>query len=353
MQQGDPEPAVFSHAVLLKDPERLLALDERPRTVRIDATGEDEAVERALLLLGYDPEYEGLARSLSPSHLQVQPDQRGAILAPRQRHRGFLRYLARLEAVLARRPAWRLTSSVLAITELFDKRVTSSRWQDAGIPVPEAAPGVADTEALLAVMTKRGWTSAFVKVSSASSASCLAVVRRRNDRLSLQTTIRRTSEGWFNSLRVHRVDDPEGVQEILTFLLNEGAQVERNVPKARLDGAFMDVRVLCIAGEPTFWVTRQARHIITNLHLGGWRGDSDRMIAAAGEAWSEALDSCRRVAAMYDCLQLGLDVMFEPGFRGHRLIEGNAFGDLLPNLTRDGLSVYEWQVRAAADLERT
>jgi hypothetical protein len=37
--------------------------------------------------------------------------------------------------------------------------------------------------------------------------------------------------------------------------------------------------------------------------------------------------------------------MFEPGLRAHRVIEGNAFGDLLPNLTRDGLDVYGWQIR--------
>jgi hypothetical protein len=27
------------------------------------------------------------------------------------------------------------------------------------------------------------------------------------------------------------------------------------------------------------------------------------------------------------------------------VIEGNAFGDLLPNLWRDGLDVYGWQIR--------
>ena len=27
------------------------------------------------------------------------------------------------------------------------------------------------------------------------------------------------------------------------------------------------------------------------------------------------------------------------------MIEGNAFGDLLPNLTRDGTDVYGWQIR--------
>ncbi|MEO6775629.1 MAG: hypothetical protein ABI467_21890 [Kofleriaceae bacterium] len=35
----------------------------------------------------------------------------------------------------------------------------------------------------------------------------------------------------------------------------------------------------------------------------------------------------------------------EPDLVHHRVLEGNAFGDLLPNLERDGLDVYGWQIR--------
>ena len=49
-------------------------------------------------------------------------------------------------------------------------------------------------------------------------------------------------------------------------------------------------------------------------------------------------------------LHVGLDVLFEPGLAHHRIIEANAFGDLLPNLTLDGLSVYRWEIRAALSL---
>jgi hypothetical protein len=30
----------------------------------------------------------------------------------------------------------------------------------------------------------------------------------------------------------------------------------------------------------------------------------------------------------------------------HVVLEANAFGDLLPNLTANGLGVYDWEVRA-------
>ena len=39
-----------------------------------------------------------------------------------------------------------------------------------------------------------------------------------------------------------------------------------------------------------------------------------------------------------------IDLMFERGFAGHRILESNAFGDLLPNLTKNGRSVYQRQI---------
>ena len=138
------------------------------------------------------------------------------------------------------------------------------------------------------------------------------------------------------------------VEEIVAFLLREGSQVEEEVPKARLDGAFFDCRVLVVAGAPAFLVVRQNRHPITNLHLLGWRGDRqafERLVPPQVRA--VALESCTRAFAAHGCLHVGVDVLFEENLAGHRVIEANAFGDLLPNLSRDGLSVYEWEIRAA------
>ena len=44
---------------------------------------------------------------------------------------------------------------------------------------------------------------------------------------------------------------------------------------------------------------------------------------------------------------MGVDLLYEAGFKGHRVIVANAFGDLLPNLKRDGLTTYGWEIRAA------
>ena len=93
-------------------------------------------------------------------------------------------------------------------------------------------------------------------------------------------------------------------------------------------------------------MVRQNKHPITHLHLLGWRGERaslDRDVPP--ELFDRAMQSCRTVWAAHGCLHVGVDVMFEQGYTEHRVIEANAFGDLLPNLTRERLSVYEWEIR--------
>ncbi|MCA9699771.1 MAG: hypothetical protein KC431_19760, partial [Myxococcales bacterium] len=135
------------------------------------------------------------------------------------------------------------------------------------------------------------------------------------------------------------------VDAVLGWLLREGAQIERALPKARLDGRNFDMRVLVIDGEVGFCVVRSSRHPITNLHLGGARGDLEAVRAAmAPEDWDAAMASCRRAHAQHGCLHLGVDLLIEQDWSGHRIIEANAFGDLLPGLERDGLDVYGWEL---------
>jgi hypothetical protein len=158
------------------------------------------------------------------------------------------------------------------------------------------------------------------------------------------TTIEHTSDGWFNSLKLRRYSDGR-VREILEMLLREGAQVECAEPKARLGGALFDLRIVAIAGKPVFTVIRQSRHPITNLHLGGWRGDWDELRSNLSDQSLAAVDeSCARVAEATGCHSVGIDVLVEPDWQTHRIIEANAFGDLLPGLTRQGKTVYGWQV---------
>lgn len=353
---GWPSPLVYSHQRLIADPSQLLALPDEPMWVRIDSCGEDADVERALLELGAEalPEHARCER-ISAAELARAPRSFGQITAPRQHHEGFLRYLDALARVFAERPQWRLLNDIADIRSLFDKRETSRRYADSGIPVPDtltSPEGIHTPEQLREAMVARRWPAVFVKLSCSSSASCLAIYRHlpwrpTSDRDHVLTTVATTPEGRFNSLRLQQLRTPAQVDPLLQWLLDEGVQIERAIPKARLEHDSFDLRVLVIAGEPAFIVVRRSRHPITNLHLGGARGElADVRARVPAHAWAAAMRSCERVFAAHRSLHVGVDLMFETNFEDHRIIEANAFGDLLPRLERDGKDVYGWQLTA-------
>jgi hypothetical protein len=339
-EAGQAPPEVVPWLELLRDPDRLRAVDPGPALVRVDSCGEDFAVERELLFRG----------GLPGAH--AIEERRGEVIAPALSHRGFQNALAELAAALRERPEWTVLNLPDEIEELFDKRRTSRRFRDAGVPVPEFLDEVpTSSAALLDACRARGWKQVFVKPTMGSSASGVLLVTIGAKGAVVRTSLEWDAPRWFNNLRLSHYRAPADVARALEFVLAQGAQVERAIPKARLAGAFFDCRVLCIAGEPRFVVVRQNTHPITNLHLGGWRGSVDELRATLEPgAWERMLATCRKVASLYRSLHLGLDVLFEEDLLHHRVIEANAFGDLLPNLTLEGRSVYRWEIEAALAL---
>jgi hypothetical protein len=324
-------------------PARLLGELPDDTILRIDSMGEDDEVERALLRRGEAAARAEGVPAIGARALAQIPHEVGRILHPRQAHLGFLAVLGEIDA--AARGSWRVLQPARAIAELFDKRVTSRKWRGLGVPVPDALDDVREPDELRARMREAGWQSAFVKVASGSSASCLAVFVLRAGGEHAITTVEDTGTARYNTRRLQRVSGAR-LERLLRFLLGEGAQVERAIPKAQQGGHYFDLRVLTVDGEPAFTVVRTSPHPITNLHLGGRRGDLEALRASVPpDAWEAAMASCRTVQQASGAFHVGVDLMFEPGLRAHRVIEGNAFGDLLPNLERDGLDVYGWQIR--------
>jgi hypothetical protein len=326
-------------------------LPNDPALVRIDSFGEDFDVERLLLARGFEDAEALGAWAVPPDEVRTLAYDRGRIFAPRQAHCGFLRVLAEVERALGARPWLHVLSAPRSIERLFDKRACAVTFAEAGVPIPEPLGPVNSAGELRARMTETGISRVFVKLSCGSSASCLALYDWEASRARdawLFTSMEIDGANLYNSLRPRRYRDPAAIDRLLEFLFREGSHVEAHVPKARMGGKFFDTRMLAIAGEVAFTVVRKSQHPITNLHLGGTRGTLAELEALVPPAvLAGAHESCRKVLAAHDCLHVGVDVMFTADLTGHRVLEANAFGDLLPNLERDGLDVYEWQVRRA------
>jgi glutathione synthase/RimK-type ligase-like ATP-grasp enzyme len=341
--RGNPTPARVVAWIDLVEPGAPARLLAGEPLIRIDSFGENDAVERALLLRGEAAARTDGVPAISAAELAALPYELGKIVHPRQLHLGFLAVLAEIEAATA---GARVLPPPSAIRELFDKVAASERWRALGIPMADPLRLVHTPDEVRAAMRERGWPTVFVKLTSGSSASCLAMFTSNDAGEHVLTTVEDTGRARFNTRKLQRLTTRDRIDRVLGFILGEGAIVERAIPKAKLDGAWFDLRVLAIDGEAAFVVMRTSPHPITNLHLGGLRGDVDALRARiAPAAWDAAMASAVAVQRATGAFHVGVDLMFEPDLVHHRVLEGNAFGDLLPNLERDGLDVYGWQIR--------
>ncbi|MGH3241699.1 MAG: STM4014 family protein [Spirillospora sp.] len=334
---GLPEPRLVPWTDVLRGKE----IDLRPGDLlRIDSPGEDRAADALLRGPGEPARVGGGARW----------------------HRTFTTALDRLSAAASVAGA-RLLGDIDEIGVMFDKRRAHARLLSAGVPVPPALPQVDGYATLRSRMDEAGERRVFVKPAHGSSASGVVALQTAPGgagpgRVRAVTSAFMTGEGLFNSLRVRSYKTESEVAALIDALAPDGLHVERWLPKGTVGGRVFDLRVVVIGGEPTHAVVRTSRHPMTNLHLGGARGDLAAVQRALGETgWQRALDVCARAAACFPgSLMVGVDLLVGQGMRRLAVCEVNAFGDLLPGLTglaggsAEGLDTYAAQIRAALSL---
>ncbi|MFE7623582.1 STM4014 family protein [Streptomyces sp. NPDC057509] len=316
-------------------------------TVRIESPGEDAEVDRLLRDADDPTRVEGSALWYARFTAAVREVARAA---------------AGAGAGLLDGPA--------DITVLFDKRLCHGVLDSAGVPVPasptsgRAAPPVRGWDDVRALMAGHRMPRVFVKPAHGSSASgVLAVETAGGGRVRAATSVERDPAGrLYNSLRVRRCTTEREVAAIVDALAPDGLHIERWLPKAAQGGRVADLRVVVVDGRATHAVVRTSHSPMTNLHLGGARGDLDQVRAAVGAAgadWGRALAVCEQAARLFpDTLCVGVDLLPLTGWRRFAVGEVNAFGDLLPRLTglpgsgAEGLDTYAAQVAAVLNRAR-
>ncbi|WP_427925276.1 STM4014 family protein [Streptomyces sp. cg40] len=329
---GLPAPRVVAWTDVLRAGGADFAADE---FVRVDSPGENPEVDRLL---------------------------RGA--ADPTRVEGSARWYARFTAALRTLRGGIPLADPDDLAVLFDKRTCHAVLDAAGVPVPESPTSgargarVRGWDDVRALMREHRMPRLFVKPAHGSSASgVLAVETAGGGRIRATTSVETGLDGALhNSLRVRRYHDERDVARIVDALAPDGLHLERWVPKASQAGRAADLRVVVVAGRATHVVVRTSRGPLTNLHLGGSRGDLAgvrQAVTAAGARWSDVLDVCERAASCFPrTLCVGVDLLPAVDWRRAFVGEVNAFGDLLPRLTglpgsgAEGLDTYGAQVAA-------
>jgi hypothetical protein len=332
---------------------------DRPAVVRMESPGKDDRAYRAMLAAGARDDPAGPARDWS--NLEIS---KGELVRPGLWYRGFRRVLTGLRRSFDARPHLMPTACPLAVAEMFDKTATGRKLAAAGVPVPEwlddpgelTRPLTADDLAHYLhrdpcppPRLPRGWPVLYLKLNAGSSASGIVALRVAGRRVVGATTLAPAGGRFFNSRRVRDLSG-EALARAADFLLAEGAIAQQGIPMAQLDGQNFDLRVVCLYGEPVATVVRVSPHPMTNLHLGGRRGDLERCRAAVPpRAWLDARDHCVAAAGCFRSAVAGVDVVFERGTWRPFVLEVNAFGDFFPGWAdARGRSLHALEIEATA-----
>ncbi len=332
--QGLREPVVIDWRDVLRG----AAIDVEPGTLlRIDSPGEDPETDALLRGPGDPTRVAGSARWYAT-------------------FTAGLRRIAVAAGASAAAGGVRLLGDVGEIAVMFDKRRCHARLGAAGVPVPPALPAVRGYDELRARMADARMRRVFVKPAHGSSAAGVVALQTAPGRIRAVTSAARDAHGVLhNSLRVRSHETEAEVAALVDALAPDGLHVEAWLPKASIEGRAFDLRVVVVAGTPTHAVVRTSRHPMTNLHLGGARGDLAAVRAWLGDrGWTRALEVCAQAAACFPgSLMVGVDLLVGIGGRRFAVAEVNAFGDLMPGLTglpgsgAGGLDTYTAQIVSA------
>ena len=316
-----------------------IAAFDRPAIVRMESPGKSDSVTKLLLEAG--------ARSDPTEPRQVWQDleiPRGLIVRPGLVYKGFCRVLRGLRQSFDTRPHLTPTACPLTIAEMFDKTQTSRTLEHVGIPVPELAP-----EQTTEYVDRYFNGSRYLKLNSGSSATGIVQLHHTERYMSGRSTVAFVDGHYYNTRLVQELH-MENLWRVIEFLLAEGAILQKAIPLTQLRGQNFDVRVVCLYGEPIATIFRVSSHPMTNLHLGGRRGDwAECRAVIPTREWLDGLDHATSAAACFDSAIAGVDLLFERGTFKPFVLEVNAFGDFFPGwLNSSGQSIPHIEIEATA-----
>lgn len=152
----------------------------------------------------------------------------------------------------------------------------------------------------------------------------------------------------FNTLKPQKLTQPAEIKQLITLLagsssLAHSLYVERWIPKPRLanSSAHFDVRLVSCAGQSRQGIARASTHPLTNLHLGNERLGLDECMGKTDQ--QRLYQQISQLAGRFErCGVIGFDVIYRQ--HRHHVLEANAFGDWLTNVTYQGCTAYDDQV---------
>lgn len=336
--------------------------DSPPKFLRLESPGRNWVVEQKLLLRGAAVEDEEAGcgwRRMSADAISSLTNDPGRVLPMRQWFLGWRDVLQKLsewgdrEGLSSR---WQCPPTDIIC--MFDKLACQRVLENAGIAVPPALGVPRNFDELWERMRDAKRQRIFLKPCHGSSASGVVALEASRNDIQAFSTLEMVEPSndvrLYNRRRIVVRRGAAEVRRLVDTVCGERCLAQVWIPKAGISGQPFDLRVVVIGGRARHVMVRLGRGPMTNSQLLGGKGDLDAVRQKMGdEAWQQMLGLCEN--AMAKCfprsLYAGLDVLIEPNFRTARILEVNAFGDLLPRILCEGRDTYTWEVEEARRLD--
>jgi glutathione synthase/RimK-type ligase-like ATP-grasp enzyme len=338
-----PTYSVVSYLDLLDKRVNLAQVVPPNSIVKIESPGENSLVRQRLI------EYGG---KTTPSVNLAFLADFGRICYQEEWYQGFCTFLLDVKKQLLVLDV-HLMNGIGSILNMFDKVACKEIFLENNIPMPVSLGKISDYSTLREQMKIQRIHSVFIKPAHSSSASGVLAFRTNGSRMQAITSMEMRVENGeivvYNSLKVRTYTNETEIVALIDWLLKSKNCVEQWIPKAIFNGFAFDFRIVVINGKARHTVARMSKSPITNLHLGNARGNLSEIIYHIGVAnFEKAKLIAEQAAACFpDCLYMGVDVLISSNLKHIKVLEVNAFGDLLPNLMDGGESVYQAEINAA------
>lgn len=335
---GLPAAQVLAWRGWLAQPALLDAALEQPCLFKIEPPGDDPVAHLQLLQDG--------CRLLDRP--PVQAPEHGELLAMDAWFAGFSAAMERLSRQLAGLPKAQVVNAPHEICLMTDKLACQRHLIEHGVPTPALLGRVDSYDHLQALLKEHDLDRLYLKSRYGSSASGVVAYRRnRAGRQQATTTASVVTDGGkvrlFNVKRIVRHEQAGQVAALVDALATQALYAEAWLDKPRCGDRHYDLRAVAIGGRPAHRVARMGGQMMTNLHLDSERADAASLLTEAGMAALEAavLQAARAFPASG---VVGYDLVVQRGQA--RMLEANAFGDLLPGLLWQGRDTYAAQMQA-------
>lgn len=320
----------------LAQPDLLPVALGQPGWLKIEPPGDDPAAH--LLLLRSGRLLQGRAPLPAPGH--------GELLAMDAWFAGFSAAMEHVGAQLAALPHVRAVNAPADILRMTDKLACQRHLAAHGVPVPLMLGPVQGYAHLQDLLREHDLDRLYLKPRYGSSASGVVAYRRnragRQQATTSATLLRAPgATRLMNSKRMARYEAETDIAALVDALAAQQLYAEAWLNKPRRGDSHYDLRVVTLAGQPAHRVARMGQRMMTNLHLDNRRGDAADLLDDADMAALEAT-SALAAQAFPDSRVAGYDLVVRRGQA--RVLEANAFGDLLPGLLWQGADTYAAQL---------